>query len=179
MEKIIVVGLGNPDPEYERTRHNLGFLFVDTVVDKFKKSRNCPLLYAEESDFIAVKPRTYMNRSGIAVKCIMSKLSADIKNLLVVCDDFNLPPGKLRLRPSGSAGGHKGLRSVIDSLGTMEFPRLRLGIGDNDVRDKTEYVLENFNKRESKIIKNMLIDAPSFIEYYIKNGIESTMNRFN
>ncbi len=179
MKKIIIVGLGNPESKYENTRHNLGFKFVDTLVSKFKKNRDCSFLYAEAQKFIVVKPLTYMNRSGIAVRCIMNKLNIDLEKLLVICDDFNLPHGKLRLRPSGSSGGHNGLQSIIDYTGTTEFPRLRLGIGGMDVIDKIGYVLENFNRRELKIIEDMLIDARLFVDYYIKNGIDSTMNKFN
>jgi PTH1 family peptidyl-tRNA hydrolase len=179
LEKIIIVGLGNPGPEYEKTRHNLGFMFLDRLAGKFKKSRYCQFLYAEAREFVLVKPLTFMNKSGLAVKCIMDQMEADASRLLVVCDDFNLPLAKMRLRPGGSAGGHNGLKSIIGSIGTNEFPRLRLGIGGIDVEDKVDFVLRNFNKREFKLIDDMLIDARSIVQCYIENGIETTMNRFN
>jgi PTH1 family peptidyl-tRNA hydrolase len=177
--KKIIVGLGNPGREYENTRHNTGFMLADLLCPKFRKSRTCPLLISKAGDFIAVKPATYMNRSGIALKCVLDKLGADKSDLLVACDDFNLPLGKLRLRPSGSSGGHNGLQSVIDSLGTNEFPRLRLGIGGADVIDKTGYVLEKFSKKELESVRDMLSDAKEVVYYYLENGMEAAMNKFN
>ncbi len=154
-------------------------MFADRLAAKFKKSKKCQCLYAEDTEFIVVKPQTYMNMSGLAVRCILDSVGADTEKLLIVCDDFNLPLGRLRMRPWGSAGGHNGLKSIIDSLGTEKFARLRLGIDGVDMPDKTEYVLENFNKREFKIIEDMLIDARSIIKCYISNGIDDTMNKFN
>ena len=101
------------------------------------------------------------------------------KNILVACDDFNLPPGKLRLRGKGSSGGHNGIQSVIDSLGTDEFPRLRMGIGGEEEPDKSAFVLKEFKSGEKRMVDEMLIDAVRLVNYYIFNGLENTMNRFN
>jgi PTH1 family peptidyl-tRNA hydrolase len=179
LDKIVVAGLGNPGSQYDVTRHNLGFMFADNIADKFKKSMKCPLEYSDQGQYAVIKPMTYMNRSGIAVECFLRYYKISYDRLLVVCDDFNLPFGKIRLRTAGSSGGHNGLESIIDSLATEDFARLRIGIGGQDVSDKREYVLENFTKRELKLVSDLLIDARSVVEFYIKNGIEEAMNRYN
>lgn len=136
-------------------------------------------MYAVEKDFIALKPQTFMNRSGVAVKEALNRFKQEIDDILVVCDDFNLPLGKIRIRPAGSSGGHNGLQSVIDILGTNSFSRLRMGIGGIEELDKSKYVLNNFNKKELKIIDEILFDAGSILDSYINSGIDITMSRFN
>ncbi|MBN2407324.1 MAG: aminoacyl-tRNA hydrolase [Elusimicrobia bacterium] len=178
-KRIIVIGLGNPGEEYVFTRHNAGFMFADILAGKFKKSRRCPLLYAGSGKITVVKPLTYMNNSGSAVKCIMSSMDVTTQDILVVCDDFNLSLGKLRLRPGGTAGGHNGLKSIIDTIGTNAFPRLRIGIGGEDKPDKTRYVLQRFKKNELKQIEDSLVRAKELFSRYLDCGIEKTMNEFN
>ncbi|MFW6134469.1 MAG: aminoacyl-tRNA hydrolase [Elusimicrobiota bacterium] len=177
--KKIIVGLGNPGTEYRNTRHNLGFIVADVLCKRYKQNRACLLEIGENPEFYVVKPLTYMNKSGISVKCLVESTDHKIKDLLVICDDFNLPLGTLRLRPSGSSGGHNGLKSIIEQLGTKEFARLRLGIGGADAEDKTGYVLSEFKKSEIKVVEEMVIDSRNLVYYYIENGIEKTMNRFN
>ncbi|MFC2091332.1 aminoacyl-tRNA hydrolase [Elusimicrobiota bacterium] len=179
METLFLVGLGNPGLKYRFTRHNLGFMFVDNVAEKYKKSKRCPVLYSKGSGFMVLKPVTFMNRSGIAVKCMVEKNNISLNRLLVVCDDFNLPLGKIRLRPDGSSGLHNGLQSIVDELGTKEFPRLRIGIGGADILDKKQYVLDKFKRTEMRTLKDVLSEAPVLVNYYLKNGVESTMNRYN
>ena len=181
MGKVVLVGLGNPGPGYSLTRHNLGFMLLDVLTDgaRFKKSRTCPLEYADTPDFYAARPLTFMNRSGLAVKCLLEEQGADASELLVACDDFNLPLGKIRLRTSGASGGHNGLRSIMESLGTDGFPRLRMGIGGFEAPDKAAFVLETFSKKELEVVEDMLIDSRNLLECYIKEGPEAAMNRFN
>jgi PTH1 family peptidyl-tRNA hydrolase len=152
-------------------------MFVDRLADKYKIHKTCSLAYEEKEKFIVVKPLTYMNRSGAAVRYVLDRFNSSEKDLFVVCDDFNLDLGKFRLRGGGSSGGHNGLQSIIDSIGTSEFTRLRIGIGGNNVPDKVEYVLENFTRKELKIIDDVLFDAPAIVNFYIENGLEKTMNK--
>jgi len=134
---------------------------------------------ADMPSMYVVKPMTFMNKSGKALKCIIEKLAADTEDILVIVDDFNLPLGSIRIRPSGSAGGHNGLQSVIDELGTENFARIRLGIGGQDEEDKVSYVLQKFSKKELKIVEEVLIDVKNAVECCINKGIEEAMNRFN
>ncbi|MEA3506318.1 MAG: aminoacyl-tRNA hydrolase [Elusimicrobiota bacterium] len=179
MAKKIIIGLGNPGLKYERTRHNAGFMAADALGKKFKKDRNSPALISVEDEFIIAKPATYMNRSGFAVKKIADNFKCASEDLLIVHDDFNLPLGKLRIKPAGSAGGHNGLQSVIERLGTNKIPRLRLGIGGPAVKDRVKYVLEKFSKAELDLMTDMIIDAKRVIYYYIKHGMEEAMNKYN
>ena len=181
MPRPIIAGLGNPGAEYALTRHNLGFMLLDIMLgaENFEGNRRPPFLSAETPDFTALKPLTFMNRSGEAVKYMLKKKSAEPESLIVVCDDYNLPLGKMRLRKNGSAGGHNGLKSVIDHIGTDDFPRLRLGIGGEEAADKVSYVLGRFGKKELETVGDMLIDAKNLIECYISHGIEEAMNRYN
>jgi len=182
----IIVGLGNPGSEYKDTRHNVGFMALDTLVRrfhlKFKQKREIFESVSFNFDnqaVLFVKPRTFMNRSGVAVKTVLQKYEvSDLSRLLIVCDDFNLPFGTLRLRPTGSHGGQKGLQSIISMLGTQDFPRLRIGIGD-DFTDAVEYVLSPFSKNERKDLPIILNWAADAIESFILNGIELTMSRYN
>lgn len=154
---LAVIGLGNPGSEYETTRHNVGFRVVDAVAEKLHirlKSGKGDYLIGEkevaQNKTILVKPLTYMNNSGLAVIDIVERFSLRTNELLVVCDDFNIPFGTLRLRMNGSDGGHNGLYSIIYHLGSIEFPRLRCGIGyDNKTgSDMADFVLSQFDKAE-------------------------------
>lgn len=177
--KKLIVGLGNPGKKYKNTRHNAGFMAVDLLSSEFKKEKKCNTLLASEERYTAAKPRTFMNKSGKAIKCLLKKNSFRKEDLLVVVDDFNLSFGKIRYRPSGSSGGHNGLQSVIDYLDSEEFHRLRIGIGKGKGEDKVRYVLSRFNKRELKDLEDILIDVKKSILYYIDYGIQETMNKFN
>ncbi|MGM0568420.1 MAG: aminoacyl-tRNA hydrolase [Elusimicrobiota bacterium] len=179
MNKFLFAGLGNPGFKYRYTRHNLGFMLADMLGNKFKKSPSGSFIYSDRDELAAVKPLTFMNRSGIAVKEALDYFDLALEDLLVAYDDFNLPLGKIRLRPGGSSGGHKGIQSIIDSLGSRDFCRLRMGIGGVHSLNKTAYVLERFKPGEKKIVEDMLSDAAAAIRCYAGHGIEEAMNRFN
>ena len=187
MENWLIVGLGNPGSAYEKTRHNLGFMVVDLLAREYQtqvKRDECRSLVgrAEIGERLAelVKPQTFMNLSGEAVSCFLKKPERSIDRLVVISDDLALPFGKIRLRPSGSHGGHNGLRSIIDCLGTNEFIRLRIGImPEHQVSNTRNYVLENFSKDESTQIEKILETSADAIRSVIKDGIERAMAEFN
>ncbi len=154
-------------------------MLADMLGDSFKLKRSQGYSCCRTGDLTIIKPLSFMNRSGMAVRAAMEYFDFSPEDILVACDDFNLPPGKLRLRGGGSAGGHNGLQSIIDSLGTNEFSRIRMGIGGQDIPDKSAFVLKRFKSAEKKIIKEMLIDAVNLVNFYCEYGLEKTMNRFN
>ena len=180
-----LIGLGNPGRRYENTRHNIGYLVVDhlAAVDKipFIAGKGDyyykELIYRDQSVGL-FKPTTYMNRSGVAVKNILNFFNIPIENMLLICDDFNLPFGMLRFRKKGSDGGHNGLNSVIYHLQTEDFNRFRFGIGDN-FSDSMTFVLENFNKKEFTQLNDLLPVSTKAIQHWIEYGIEKTMNKYN
>ena len=182
----LIAGLGNPGEEYKLTRHNLGFMVADklsTILDvKFKRKR----LYRyastnyENEDIVLLKPRTFMNLSGKAISAAMHKYHIDVSRLLIICDDFNLPFGKIRIRAKGSDGGHNGLASIIEYLNTEQFPRLRIGIGsDFSEEEVTDFVLSSFNVEESEQIKEAVDISSQAVLSFIQNGVTHTMNEYN
>ncbi|MBN2365259.1 MAG: aminoacyl-tRNA hydrolase [Calditrichaeota bacterium] len=183
---LVIVGLGNPGLQYKETRHNIGFMVLDQFCRKhklaFRKSGKMyrAVSFEFESEKVRfVKPQTYMNESGNAVrKAVIESGITDFSRLLVVSDDINLPFGTIRLRESGSAGGQKGLQSIIDHLGTNAFPRMRIGIG-NHFSDAADYVLSRFSRKEQKDVPFILTYAVEALEYFISNGIELTMSKYN
>jgi len=181
------VGLGNPGRSYQRTRHNLGYRVVELLSEKYKKSfkgGKAEYLYSqievEGKEVYLLKPLTYVNQSGQAVFDTLSFFNWTPPELFVICDDVNLPLGKLRIREKGSDGGHKGLRSIIYQLNSVDFPRLRLGIGpppeDMELED---FVLENFKKEEGKSVEEMVQISVLAVESAITVGLEESMKRFN
>ncbi len=165
-----VFGLGNPEPDYEATRHNAGFMVLNKFVEKFNgkwKKRwwrnywNCKI--GEPVNVLCCKPDTYMNLSGKAFVSVKKKEKLDEKNFLVVFDDVNLPLGKIRFREKGSSGGHNGLQSIIDMVGTENIPRLKLGIGDRK-GGRVEHVLSPFEKDEEAAVTEMINAAAESIE---------------
>jgi PTH1 family peptidyl-tRNA hydrolase len=183
----VVVGLGNPGPEYENTRHNVGFWFVDYLAHKFEFndfSRNSNCLVAEGSidgrEFLLVKPILFMNRSGVALSALWRRRPFELDNLLVCYDDADLAVGSLRIRPGGSAGGHNGLKSIIEALGTNECARLRFGIaGERMPSELTGYVLDEFEQHEEDAVLDRFDDAVDAVLTFFKDGIETAMSRFN
>lgn len=181
-----VVGLGNPGLAYRNTRHNAGFMVVDLVADRLKapiRRRGPKALLGEGrlDDFrvILAKPQTYMNNSGEAVRALLDYYRLSPTDLLVVCDDVNLPLGRLRLRARGSAGGHNGLKSIIAHLGTEEFPRLRLGVGTPEPGEMVDHVLGRFAKAERDLLREQVGRAADAVECFLQAGIDEAMNRFN
>ena len=182
---MLIVGLGNPGSKYAKTKHNIGFWMVDKLANDYAvdfKLGKGNYMYSKHNDITFLKPLTYMNDSGSAVIEFMDDQAKGNNNLLIVYDDKDLPLGKIRLRPNGSAGGHNGVRSIIDALGTEEFPRLRIGIGSSvgkQDEDVINYVLGRFDTDEEEILASTLVKAGDCIEMYIKSGIEKAMNKFN
>jgi PTH1 family peptidyl-tRNA hydrolase len=182
----LVVGLGNPGPKYLGTRHNVGFELIDRLaegarVDGF--SRKFEGLLAEaEIDFrrvLLLKPDTFMNLSGRSVGQAVRFHKIELPDILVACDDLNLPLGKLRIRKGGSDGGQKGLRDIAHHLGTHEFPRLRIGIGEAGEGQAVDYVLGRFKGAERAKIEDALILASQAAAVWASQGIQAAMNRFN
>lgn len=184
----LVVGLGNPDPEYHRTRHNVGF----DVVDELARRCGEPLAGASRfearaaSVFIGgekvllLEPQTYMNLSGRAVRKALDFYQLEPADLLVVCDDMNLETGRVRLKPAGSAGGQKGVADIIQKLGTQAFPRMRLGIGRPPGRmSATDYVLSRFREAEREAIEDAIQRAADGVEIWVKEGLDAAMNAVN
>jgi PTH1 family peptidyl-tRNA hydrolase len=183
----LIVGLGNPGERYKNTRHNLGYRVVDFLAEKSKREFKpgkgefffCETKIKEER-FYLIKPLTFMNSSGVAVVEAIDNFNLGIENLLAVCDDVALPLGKIRIREKGSDGGHKGLRSIIYQLNSIDFARLRMGIGDTkDEVDLEEFVLEDFQPEEKEKVDQMVEKAALAVESAVINGIEDSMNRFN
>lgn len=183
----LIVGLGNPGKRYSDTRHNLGYKVVEELAKrfeiKFKKSKRLKAKIAQAringQEFCLVKPLTFMNFSGEAVKELFNYFKIDLKDILVVVDDINLSVGKIRIREKGTSGGHKGMQSIIENLNSEEIPRLRIGIGKPEKETYSEYVLEKFKEEEKEKIENAIKKSADAVEVYIKEGIVASMNRYN
>jgi PTH1 family peptidyl-tRNA hydrolase len=183
----LIVGLGNPDPEYQWTPHNLGFMAVDELANRHgirverpegKALAGRGKIAGEE--VILAKPQTYMNLSGISVRELLGKYELDVKDLLVMWDEAQLPLGTIRIHPEGSAGSHNGAKSVIGAVGTEEFARLRLGCGpDHEVSSRKEYVLRPMKKAELEVAAEMLGEAGDAVEMILSQGIDAAMNKYN
>lgn len=183
----LIAGLGNPGPQYRLTRHNLGFRVLDRLAEMlgrtFDKEKHQGLLaeaaYGGEK-LLLVKPMTYMNRSGDCVAAVARNRIFAPEQLLVVVDDVNLPLGKLRLRAGGSAGGHNGLKSVIERLGSQDFHRLRMGVGDARTgRDLADHVLAKFLPEERPEVEAMVERAAEAALHWATHTIQETMDRYN
>ncbi|NPV11190.1 MAG: aminoacyl-tRNA hydrolase [Ignavibacteria bacterium] len=183
----VIVGLGNPGNKYLETRHNVGFKVVENLARKrnlkFEKvSKNYAVAKgeAENSAFSLLLPLTYMNLSGLAVNEFHSNFDFDFQDMLVVCDDINLPLGKIRLRAKGSHGGHNGLLSIINEIKTTDFPRLRIGIGNNFDKDKqAEYVLSPFTDEEKSVINLSIENAVEICDYFLVGGLKIALEYFS
>jgi peptidyl-tRNA hydrolase, PTH1 family len=183
----LIVGLGNPDPEYQWTPHNLGFMAVDELANRSAIRVERPegkalvgrgKLAGEE--ILLAKPQTYMNLSGISVRELLAKYELDVSDLLVMWDEVQLPLGTIRIHPDGSAGSHNGAQSVINALGTQEFARLRLGCGpDHPLNSRREHVLRPMRKAELEIASEMIDEAGNAVETILQEGIDAAMNKFN
>jgi PTH1 family peptidyl-tRNA hydrolase len=180
----LIVGLGNPGRSYADTRHNVGFDVVDLLAERHRlawESAPAEALLAKwrEASTLVAKPLTFMNLSGQAVGELLRFYKIDLSDLFVVVDDANLELGRLRARPSGSAGGHNGLKSIIEHVGEA-FPRLRIGIGRGDPRwDLADHVLSTFGREERDVIDRAVVRAADAVETFVSEGITATMNRFN
>ena len=183
----LVVGLGNPGAEYADTRHNVGFRVVAALAEGLRSE-----LRAGRGDFVTghgsvageevrfLLPLTYMNESGRAVRQAVDQWGLEPSDVLVVCDDVHLPLGHLRLRRAGGPGGHNGLTSIIESIGSEGFARLRVGIGASpDGQDQADYVLEPFSEDERGAAEQMIRDAASVVRMVVRDGLDAAMNRNN
>ncbi|MCF7923946.1 MAG: aminoacyl-tRNA hydrolase [Candidatus Izimaplasma sp.] len=182
--KKLVVGLGNPGRKYKKSKHNIGFLVLDHFAKnnkiKFKKKANFNSEIAELNDAILLKPMTYMNNSGLAVRKVVDYYDIDINNILIIFDDVDLPFSKLRLRYKGGSGGHKGIKSIINHLDSQDFNRVRFGIDKPKEKDIKDYVLSDFSKKELKDLDDVLIDLDRIISDYIDNlDFNDIMNKYN
>ncbi|UCH63314.1 MAG: aminoacyl-tRNA hydrolase [Fidelibacterota bacterium] len=181
----LIIGLGNPGSRYARTRHNFGYRALESLAHAwslaFVPGKGDYIMAVRESEDLAlVKPTAFMNESGLPVKEALAHFHVTLPDMLVIFDDIDLPLGSLRFRPRGGAGGHQGMASIIYHLGSEDFPRLRLGIAtDAPLRPSEEYVLEPFRSRDEPQVAQVLEQAVDGIEYYLEQGIERTMTRFN
>lgn len=182
----LIVGLGNPGRAYARSRHNVGFMALDLLARKWGlrfghrwSQAHVAVGRVSCAEVALAKPQTYMNLSGESVQRLLRRLRLPPSELLVVYDDLDLPLGRLRLRERGSAGGHGGVQSVIDRLGTDVFARLRVGIGRPEPREAVEYVLAEFSDGEKRQLEEVLERAVAAVEMCLAEGLPSAMNRFN
>ena len=186
MKKYLIVGLGNIGLEYDNTRHNIGFQILDHLAEKnkvlweTKKLASLSIIKKKGKKFIFIKPTTFMNRSGKAVRYWALQEKVNIENILIVTDDLHLPFGTLRLKGKGSPAGHNGLKDVESELNTPNYARLRFGIGQEKKQfDQVKFVLDNWNTSEQKHIKERIELCNEIIINFVLEGLNSTMNRFN
>lgn len=182
----IIVGLGNPGKEYERTRHNTGFMVLDRLSEKLNieiSQSKFKGLYGKGKykgeDVLLLKPQTYMNLSGESLRAVMDFFKVDLEDVLVVYDDLDMPVGKLRLRQSGSAGGHNGIKNIILHTGSQNFNRIRVGIDRSKYIKVVDWVLSRFSKEEESAIEQGVENASEAVIDYLEHGFNHAMNRFN
>ncbi|NLZ80251.1 MAG: aminoacyl-tRNA hydrolase [Clostridiales bacterium] len=184
----VIVGLGNPTYQYAKTRHNVGFEVIDELAERNKITMDinkhkavCGKGMIAGQKVVLVQPQTYMNLSGESVRAVIDFYKIDPKNeLIVIFDDISLDVGQIRLRASGSPGGHNGIKSIALHLGNLEFPRIKVGVGDKPSGwDLADYVLGRFNDEERTKVDESIVDAAMAAELFINEGVESAMNRFN
>jgi len=183
----IVLGIGNPGSEYRGTRHNVGFMVADVLAQRQGVNKGKSRFQAVTADIkigkekvLLVKPVTYVNRSGFAAAAALSYYDLDLNDLLAVCDDMNLPVGKIRLRRGGLSGGHNGLKSIAQAAHTEDFARLRVGIGEpKGKRTGVDHVLSRFQTGEEPVIREAIERAADAVETWVREGIDAAMNRFN
>lgn len=184
----IIVGLGNPNPEYAGTRHNAGFEVVQILADRFgietdyiKHRAICGKGVIEGSKVMLAMPQTFMNLSGESVRMLVDYYKIDVSSeLIVIYDDINLAPGRIRIRKAGSAGGHNGMKNIITHLGTDEFMRIRVGVGDKPKGyDLADHVLGHYTEKERQIMEVAFIEAANSVVTILNDGIDAAMNRYN
>lgn len=187
LNHFLIIGLGNPGREYEMTRHNIGFLVIDRLAErwgvevaKYKFKALLGEYRRPHEKVVLVKPQTFMNLSGNAVRSFYQFYKPQIEQILVIFDDLDLPFGTIRIRKSGGSSGQKGMKSIIEQLGTEDFPRIRMGIGrPPGKKNSVDFILNKFKARENKDLDLILDKCADAVECFIESGIETTMNRFN
>lgn len=183
----VIVGLGNPTREYTATRHNIGFDAVTRIADDYNIALNikkhraiCGKGYIEGQKVILAQPQTYMNLSGESVRELMDYYKITTEELIVIYDDISLDVGQLRIRAKGSAGGHNGMKNIIAHLGTQEFPRIKIGVGDKPKGwDLADYVLGRFPNEEQEMVREVLKKASDATKIIVSDGIDAAMNQYN
>lgn len=179
----LIAGLGNIGDKYCFTRHNAGFMVLDKWAlaegFSFKEDKKLKSFIAKKGDIIFVKPTTFMNLSGEAVRAVMDYYKIDVKDVLIIYDDISLDLGKIRFRANGSDGGHNGIKSIIQHIGTKNFDRLKIGIGPQPNIPSENFVLANFPKDKLDDLKETLKRAVVAVEFYLSEGIEKAQNKFN
>lgn len=179
----MLVGLGNPGPEYERTRHNIGFMVLDRLAAdwrvKWERSAKWGAYWAKTEHAILVKPMTYMNRSGAPLQAVSQFYKIEPAEMLAIFDDLDLPLGRLRIRLEGGAGGHNGIDSIITTLGTDRIPRLRVGIGAAPGAGAVDWVLGRFFEEETPLVEKTVARAVEAAKWAIDKDVVSAMNTFN
>ncbi|MGZ8866957.1 MAG: aminoacyl-tRNA hydrolase [Thermoanaerobaculia bacterium] len=182
----LIVGLGNPGAQYARTRHNIGWRVIDAFAAKFRiavsvheKNAMTGSGRVGGGSVLVAKPLTFMNLSGDAVRLLASSYTESLADVLVVYDDIDLPTGKLRIRPNGSAGTHNGMRSIIDSLGRDDFPRLRVGVRGGEYDRLRDYVLDEFSAEEGPLIERSIERAVDALVLFCRGDLRRAMNEFN
>ena len=186
MNKFLIAGLGNPGAEYQGTRHNIGFDVLDAFISKHQATLQAGRL-ADLTEirwkgkiFICIKPSTFMNASGKAVKYWMQKEGIALESILIIVDELAIPIEKLRLRPTGSDGGHNGLKNIQESLQTDQYARLRFGIGNDYQKGKqVEYVLGKWSRQELEVVKAKIAGCVNIIEIFALEGLPAAMNKCN
>jgi len=183
----LIAGLGNIGSKYTFTRHNAGFMLADSIalnenLDFRENSRlKCLMTNLRNGidDYLIIKPTTFMNLSGEAIRAVIDYYKISIEDILIVYDDISLELGRIRFRPNGSDGGHNGIKSIIQHLGTQDFARLKIGIGPQPNLPSEVFVLQNFSQEELEILKDALSRAKSGISCYFKEGLSEAQNKFN
>ncbi len=183
-----VIGLGNPGKKYEFTRHNVGFLVLDKMAEKFNLNFKTSAFYyqfaegqlEDSSKFILVKPTTFMNMSGLAVKDFLETYKLNLDEIIIIFDDLNIEAGRIKIRKCGGDGGHNGIRSIISSLGSDQFPRIRFGIGNKSEKGRMiDYVLSEFSDKELLLIAPMVSMTIDVVEKFISNGIQPMLDYYS
>ncbi|API92317.1 peptidyl-tRNA hydrolase [Virgibacillus pantothenticus] len=182
-----IIGLGNPGKKYDRTRHNVGFMVIDELIqrhqwklDKSKFKADYTIVQTENEKLMLVKPQTFMNLSGDAVRPLMDYYHIHLENILIIFDDLDLPIGKIRLRQKGGHGGHNGIRSIIEHVGSKDFKRVRIGIGRPDSSlSIIDYVLQTFPKRDTEEVMNSVNKAADACEAWVHKPFPEVMNEYN
>ena len=184
---VLIIGLGNPGAKYAGTRHNIGFSAVTALADACGidiKTKECKGLTGtgtiEGVKVKLVQPQTFMNLSGECVRALMDFYKVSAEDILVICDEVSLPTGKLRIRAKGSAGGHNGMKNIIAHIGTSDFARLRIGVGEKpEGWDLADHVLAHFPKEEEEAVRDALKKTVAAVRCFLSDGIAETMNRYN
>lgn len=183
---FVVAGLGNPGRKYEKTRHNMGFWAVDRLAEKndikIKKIKHKALIgdgIISGEKVLLVKPQTYMNLNGESLREIVDYYNVDLSRLLVIYDDFDIEAGSLRIRKKGSAGSHNGMKSIINQLGSQDFPRIRVGIGASGGLEWKDYVIGRMSEREARLLEQTADRAADAVQCILEKGIDRAMNEYN